>query len=105
MKELIEEIKTLVDKCNLIGMSLYGYNNAIDDALELIQSHKPKALDEPESECGWYYFKKDKESHNSLPSGYYWLNSCGGYRVKTDFNTFTDVSNFEGKWIKMPEME
>ena len=105
MKELIEEIKTLVDKCDLIGMSLYGYNQAIDEVLETIESCKPKVLDNPDPECGWYYFSMDKKSHNSFPSGFYWLNSLGGYRVRTDFNSFVDVSNFEGKWIKAIEHE
>jgi len=112
-EELIEKIKLIDSKfdekhrTNPFTLDAYieGWKHCKSEMLEIIESCKPKVLDEPESECGWYYFKKDKESHNSLPSGYYWLNSWGDYRVQTGFNTFIDVSNFEGKWIKMSEME
>ena len=35
--ELIKKIKVLQDSCDLIGISLYGYNQALDDVIELLE--------------------------------------------------------------------
>ncbi len=63
-KELIDEIKRLVDKCDLIGMSLYGYNQAIDDVLELIESYKPKWVDRPDESSDWWFLKARKPNNS-----------------------------------------
>ena len=95
MKELNQKIRAL----KLNGNFTYGfiYNRAIDEVLKIIESDKTNVLDEPDPECGWYYFK----SHNSFPSGFYWLNSLRKYRVRTGINTFSDLSNFKGTWKKV----
>lgn len=99
MKELIEKIKGLVDKCNLIGMSLYGYDTAIDDVLEIIESHKPRWVDKPE------------------PNGWYWIaDFCNMdiqcvYVFETKFRGSLggrfDIGDYKGKWqmANLPEME
>ncbi len=46
MNELIEDIKELkMKKPGILPFFYNGYNQAIDEVLKLIESHKPKVLD------------------------------------------------------------
>jgi len=102
MKELIEEIKTLVDKCDLIGMSLYGYNQAIDDVLEIIESSKPKWIDSPDKKGSWWFLSPDETVSCAT------IIEVGGelYREERDTHIY-HTSSYIGKWQKaiMPEKE
>jgi len=62
-RELIEKIESFRKK-NIdiapIREEIIGYNNAIDDVLEIIGSYKPKVLDQPDSK-GWWWVYDDIE--------------------------------------------
>ena len=102
MKELIEKIKGLVDKCNLIGMALYGYNQAIDDVLKIIESSKPKWIDSPDKKGSWWFLSPDETVSCAT------IIEVGGelYREERDTHIY-HTSSYIGKWQKaiMPEKE
>ena len=102
MKELIEKIKGLVDKCNLIGMALYGYNQAIVDVLKIIESSKPKWIDSPDKKGSWWFLSPDETVSCAT------IIEVGGelYREERDTHIY-HTSSYIGKWQKaiMPEKE
>jgi len=111
-KEFIEQImyalnRSVIRTTDNYGEGYeYGFKTAKDLVVKVIESYKPKTLDEPKSR-GWWYFKASN-SCSRLTGFYRIVISNGKLSVAHEDKTYTsDFDSFNGKWIKveMPEEE
>lgn len=99
MDKLIEEISALKypikeidafdnDEIRLVGLA---HNSAIDNVLELLESHKPKELDTPDSDGGWWFIPNYATAVFDIE--YFYINV-------DVYNKLMIPTSRKGKWIK-----